>query len=46
VEPHLCWQEQVSAFSRRVTRDQCYDFKNIFAEKIQQTIGIFDSKQS
>jgi hypothetical protein len=26
----------------RVTRDRCYDFKNIFAEKI----GVFDSKQS
>jgi hypothetical protein len=27
-------------------RDQCYDFWNIFAEKNQQKIGVFDSKQS
>jgi hypothetical protein len=34
----------VLAFS--VTRDQCYDFKNIFAEKLSKKIGVFDSKQS
>jgi hypothetical protein len=27
-------------------RDRCYDFKNIFAEKFSEKIGIFDSKQS
>jgi hypothetical protein len=27
-------------------RDRCYDFKNIFAEKFGEKIGVFDSKQS
>jgi hypothetical protein len=27
-------------------RDRCYDFKNIFAEKFRDKIGVFDSKQS
>jgi hypothetical protein len=26
--------------------DRCYDFLNIFAEKISEKIGVFDSKQS
>jgi hypothetical protein len=26
--------------------DRCYDFKNIFAEKNCEKIGVFDSKQS
>jgi hypothetical protein len=26
--------------------DQCYDFRNIFAEKFSKKIGVFDSKQS
>jgi hypothetical protein len=30
----------------RVTRDRCYDFLNIFAEKFCEKIGVFDSKQS
>jgi hypothetical protein len=30
----------------RVTRDRCYDFKNIFAEKNCEKIGVFDAKQS
>jgi hypothetical protein len=30
----------------RVTRDRCYDFLNIFAEKFSKKISIFDSKQS
>jgi hypothetical protein len=30
----------------RVTRDRCYDFLNIFAEKFSKKIGVFDSKQS
>jgi hypothetical protein len=30
----------------RVTRDRCYDFKNIFAEKFSEKIGDFVSKQS
>jgi hypothetical protein len=25
---------------------RCYDFKNIFAQKIGEKIGVFDSKQS
>jgi hypothetical protein len=29
-----------------IIRDRCYDFKNIFAEKFGEKIGIFDSKQS
>jgi hypothetical protein len=29
-----------------VTRDRCYDFLNIFAEKFCEKIGVFDSKQS
>jgi hypothetical protein len=33
-------------FVNRVTRDRCYDFKNIFAKKISEKIGVFDSKQS
>jgi hypothetical protein len=28
------------------TRDRCYDFFNIFAEKFRKKIGVFDSKQS
>jgi hypothetical protein len=28
------------------TRDRCYDFLNIFAEKFGEKIGVFDSKQS
>jgi hypothetical protein len=30
----------------RVTRDRCYDFKNIFAEKFSEKIGVFESIQS
>jgi hypothetical protein len=30
----------------RLTWDRCYDFKIIFAEKIGEKIGIFDSEQS
>jgi hypothetical protein len=26
--------------------DRCYDYLNIFAEKIGEKIGVFDSKQS
>jgi hypothetical protein len=26
--------------------DRCYDFKNIFAKKMGENIGVFDSKQS
>jgi hypothetical protein len=29
----------------RVTRDRCYDLKNIFAKKIGRKIGAFDSEQ-
>jgi hypothetical protein len=29
-----------------VTRDRCYDFKNIFAKKFCEKISVFDSKQS
>jgi hypothetical protein len=32
--------------SLRATRDRCYYFKNIFAEKNCEKIGVFDSKQS
>jgi hypothetical protein len=32
--------------TNRVTRDRCYDFLNIFAEKYREKIGVFDSKQS
>jgi hypothetical protein len=28
------------------SRDQCYDFKNIFAKKFSEKIGVFESKQS
>jgi C1A family cysteine protease len=28
------------------SRDRCYDFFNVFAEKIGEKIGVFDSKQS
>jgi hypothetical protein len=35
---------QQSAFvAGRVTRDRCYDFLNIFAEKFSEKIGVFDS---
>jgi hypothetical protein len=27
------------------TRDRCYDFLNIFAEKFSEKIGVFDTKQ-
>jgi hypothetical protein len=30
----------------RQIRDSCCDFKNIFAEKFSEIIGVFDSKQS
>jgi hypothetical protein len=30
----------------RLTRDQCYDFLNIFAEKFSKEIGVFYSQQS
>jgi hypothetical protein len=33
---------EASSFATTQTRDRCYDFLNIFAEKI----GVFDSKQS
>jgi hypothetical protein len=29
-----------------VTRDQCFDFLNIFAKKFSEKIGVFVSKQS
>jgi hypothetical protein len=29
-----------------LTRDRCYDFLNIFAEKFCEKNGVFDSKQS
>jgi hypothetical protein len=29
-----------------MTKDRCYDFKNIFAEKFSKKIVVFDSKQS
>jgi hypothetical protein len=28
------------------SRDRCYDFLNIFAEKFSEKIGVFDLKQS
>jgi hypothetical protein len=28
-----------------LSRDRCYDFKNIFAEKFSKKIGVFDSRQ-
>jgi hypothetical protein len=30
----------------RATRDRCYDFKNIFAQKFGEKNGVYDSKQS
>jgi hypothetical protein len=35
-----------SSVTASPSRDLCYDFKNIFAEKISEKIGVFDSKQS
>jgi hypothetical protein len=36
-----------ASLNRRVNAwDRCYDFLNIFAEKISEKIGVFDSKQS
>jgi hypothetical protein len=35
-----------SLFQRKRTWEWCYDFKNIFAEKFVEKIGVFDSKQS
>jgi hypothetical protein len=29
-----------------VTRDRCFDFRNIFAEKLSKKIGVFDKKPS
>jgi hypothetical protein len=53
---HLNVGEEKSAATRiekesiedsiRVTRDRCYDFRNIFAKKISEKNGVFDSKQS
>jgi hypothetical protein len=36
----------LQTLSFRVTRDRCYDFKNIFAKKFGEKIGVFDSRQS
>jgi hypothetical protein len=33
-------------FTDRMTRDRCYDFLNIFAEKFSEKKGVFYSKQS
>jgi hypothetical protein len=33
-------------FFHELIWDRCYDFKNIFAEKFSEKIGVFDSKQS
>jgi hypothetical protein len=33
-------------FEKKLPRDRCYDFLNIFAEKFSEKIGVFDSKQS
>jgi hypothetical protein len=30
----------------QISKDRCYDFINIFAEKFGEKIGVFDSKQS
>jgi hypothetical protein len=30
----------------RSSRDRCYDFVNLFAEKFSEKIGVFDSNQS
>jgi hypothetical protein len=35
-----------SMYLNCVTRDRCYDYLNIFAEKFGEKIGVFDSKQS
>jgi hypothetical protein len=40
-----CKYKPVSANLYR-TRERCYDFLNIFAEKFSEKMGIFDSKQS
>jgi hypothetical protein len=45
----LCaWKAYQCSLSwvRILTRDRCYDFLNIFAEKFSEKIGVFNSKQS
>jgi hypothetical protein len=34
-----------ASFWNKLVWDRCYDFKNIFAEKFYEKIGVFDSKQ-
>jgi hypothetical protein len=36
-----CFYVIVVVVAIRVTRDRCYDFKNIFAEKFGKKIGVF-----
>jgi hypothetical protein len=38
-----CYKGQVGP-AVSVTRDRCYDFKNIFAEKFCEKIGVFSPK--
>jgi hypothetical protein len=37
---------RLMSFTNRATRERCYDFLNIFAEKFNEKIGVFYSKQS
>jgi hypothetical protein len=37
---------RLQCFFRKQAWSRCYDFLNIFAEKLGEKIGVFDSKQS
>jgi hypothetical protein len=43
---YLCTGLAVFLIPGRVTRDRCYAFLNIFAEKNRLKIGVHDSKES
>jgi hypothetical protein len=45
----VCYRQVASRIQGNMyfhTRDRCYDFLNIFAEKFSEKIGVFDIKQS
>jgi hypothetical protein len=42
----ISWSDLAGCPSVLNLRDRCYDFLNIFADKLGQKIGVFYSKQS
>jgi hypothetical protein len=44
-EPETRYFMQQVPENRRMIRNRCYDFLNVFAEKFSKQIGVFDSKK-